>query len=456
MQSFNSLSDDILIGIFEIVGISNTEDAPRSTKDLVSLVNCSRRFQQLAESVLYRKFSPVAAEGLPEFISTLLVRPNLTKLVREIKVLFSNWLLREPIGLPHEFGGFTLVEKTQIRTVLKTYSFPPELVTSWVQDMADGMCHALASFILLICSNVIEFRISSCSDLDSSLGYITAILKIAAESRQLPVASDFSSLQRLTTLGINYGRRRNCPGLKTIFSLLTQHPFTSFEGSNVQDGTWWNIPLATQLQIVSLRLDKSNLSSASLTNFLRGCSRLKTLYYKDDRKPTGSHFLPQEFGRAIDHLKPSLETLTLYRGSNCFLLPNIAGEFATIGSLAGFQKLKTLSISTDLLLGPQNTEDPTWHSIRGASKFAPSCCGSQLLAHCLPQSLEELLLHYCVDDIFGKLLVIVHHKDTVTPNLKSIYLVFPSFVRTKKGGKKHRNPVTGDLMDPTTVSMRRM
>jgi hypothetical protein len=304
--------------------------------------------------------------------------------------------------------------------------------------MVVGVCHALASFILLICPNVIEFRICTFSDPGKSLRYITAILEKATETGNQLALSNFPRLQRLRTLAIYSPRRTNCPDLKTIFSLLMQHPFTYFEGSSVRNGSWRNNSLPIKLQLTSLRFYASNLSTENFGNFLHHCPDLKILHYEHDQTLAANCFLPQEFGMSIGHLKTGLAVLILYRGSNFRMLHHSPSEFATIGSLAGFQRLKTLSISTDLLLGPQNTNGPTAYSIRKANGHNSHCCGSQQLAYCLPKSLENLLLQYCVNDIFGELSDFLRIRDTVTPRLKSITLIFPNHMRTKKDGKKRR------------------
>ncbi|PMD13283.1 hypothetical protein NA56DRAFT_712178 [Hyaloscypha hepaticicola] len=122
--------------------------------------------------------------------------------------------------------------------------------------------------------------------------------------------------------------------------------------------------------IQDLQISYSNIGSEALTNILQCFPSLKNLYYED----------VGDLGRAISHLHKTLEGLIVLGSGN-----NVFGEEEerTIGSLAGFKKLKTIVMNHHFLLIPGSEIDGE----------------KPKLINILPSSLEMLAMADCTLDI---------------------------------------------------------
>jgi hypothetical protein len=144
-------------------------------------------------------------------------------------------------------------------------------------------------------------------------------------------------------------------------------------------------PSSQRYQTQDLQINNSNISSDALVNILACFPKLKKFYYCNGGSTVGyEDFLPQHLGRAIQHLKGSLEELTVVDMEGCGGA-NGDEEQGSIGSLAGFEKLRHLATYQDFLLKADLEEE-----------------AKPRLVDILPASLELLVLGQCAGDVLNE------------------------------------------------------
>jgi len=232
----------------------------------------------------------------------------------------------------------------------------------------------------------------------------------------------------LRTISISYDRREYSRGIEGLLPYLEHHALRSFIGDYIRDFGWTPISEDLALQLTHLKLERSNIAPSSLANLLKCCPVLEYLMYEHDESWTNEvQFIPSKFSEAIEHLKPSLRELVLYRSEKS---QASFDELSTIGSLAEFENLTSLSITAHLLLGPQRIENSGFW--KAAAQF--DTLPSQPLVKCLPKSLEKLKLKNCGYDILKDVSELADQKNMVTPKLKSVVLWFVDFDSSKHFG----------------------
>lgn len=119
--------------------------------------------------------------------------------------------------------------------------------------------------------------------------------------------------------------------------------------------------------------------------------------------------------------------------------------FETIGSLAGFSKLKKISITADLLLGYQNCKAPGWYSY--LSRNESRLRDRKRLSQCLPRLVEHLQLKDCGDAIYGEVTELMIEESQSVPKLKIITLGFFAEADSENvdSGKRSRFKMGGIL-----------
>jgi hypothetical protein len=100
----------------------------------------------------------------------------------------------------------------------------------------------------------------------------------------------------------------------------------------------------------------SNINALSMIKFLQCFPQLERLYYEDGGTDVGDeHFNPPRIMKAIEHLKPCLQELHI-----AFDNPEDISwyEEYPIGSLQDFQSLETLELTTTMLIGTYDPNEP--------------------------------------------------------------------------------------------------
>jgi hypothetical protein len=160
-----------------------------------------------------------------------------------------------------------------------------------------------------------------------------------------------------------------------------------------------------QFRTKELEITSSCLEAWGLITFLRLFTSLRKFSYSHvGREDEDTDFLPQEFGQAIAHLLPCLEELEISGAWEEFEELKTARE---IGSLAEFERLKSIDVDWSTLFGFPSGEDGSMPVVR--------------LCEVLPRALERLVLRHsgglCCEENLRELLWVVEER---FPKLKRI------------------------------------
>jgi hypothetical protein len=155
------------------------------------------------------------------------------------------------------------------------------------------------------------------------------------------------------------------------------------------------------------------------------CPVLEVFKYEHEQSRGEVIFEPKKFASSIKHLKPCLRKLELYRPGKYYESTACIAEEVTTISLSGFEKLTSLSITANLLLGalmsPKISTNSTIYQTSHQWQPPPP---EQKLTQCLPRSLERLCLKECGEGIEEDVSELVEQATTLTPNLKTLMLVY--------------------------------
>ena len=423
------LSNELLHDIIQFVGLPrpffvNPPKGCKATEDLVSILLCSRRFKSVAEPILYGKLVQKTGKGLPKFIRTILGRPTLAQHVRTVQITD----IPSPISyLSSIFGS---EEMGFIHALGQTYIGSRHAVTTWIGAIKSGRWDALTALVLVLLPNVEALQIDSCkSNMESPKTYLNILFSRAATPQnQLDTGVNLSALTKLHKIAISYAKRQVVEESDACIPLIKHGSLKTFEGDMMGDigqGISLGKPLGLTLGLTSLRIERSNLSILSLQDLLSCCPFLERLMYEHDQNREEEPFSPRKFGIAIAHLNSCLQELVLYRTDMRGLhgygpRPASTEELTLVKTLTAFEKLTKISMSADLLLGPQKSENLTHR------RFAHANGGgeTQKLAEGVPKCLEELYLKNCGNQVMQHVCALLEYKNLVTPNLKRVTLEF--------------------------------
>jgi len=414
-MTLNSLSNDLLLDITELVALPTQVFYPtrdcykQATKDLLSFMLCSKRYQLVVERVLYQRFVQNTPYALLKFRKTLLAKPRLLQYVRKVQL--------------RDLEGTDLDPEGVLSDILNLFQFPTEIkrdieflearLSLWYEESIST---------LLLLPNLEDITITRASrNPTASFPFFNTLRNLllthpANSKAQTPQLSNLRKLA-IEYHDLNYRTRA---GFEDTEFLLALPSLTTFDGDRLLDREWAPSSPDAMFQLRTLRLRESNLSPTVIRNLLSCCPLLEYLIYEHDKHhDKESSFFPHYFRESIAQLQPCLQSLELYRSEKGQYATYISEEFTTIGSLVPFQKLRYLSITAHLLLGPQKFRGSDWYS--KACKFGPHQCETQSLANCVPESLEHLRLKDCGSKIFEHVSELLNEP---IPNLKFITLCF--------------------------------
>lgn len=303
----------------------------------------------------------------------------------------------------------------------------------FAEGLKTGKWRFMAGFILSLLPNIEKLHIIIAQNVDQPADGLAYVFLRAAKFRYRSTTSPSPNpLSRLKDLTISYANRFMCLGIWALFPYLAHHTLQSFTGDGIggyvdriegrdsgRDEYWSLLP--PELRLKSLRLERSNINTKYLRKLLQLCPVLEILKYEHYQSAQGEDiFEPEKFGLSIEHLKPCLLELVLYRPfPELQIIACCAEEVAPI-SLSAFEKLTRLSITANLLLGAlKGPEGQTFYL--KTYQWRPPPPG-QNLTQCLPKSLEYLCLRECGEDIDEDISELVEQATIVTPNLKTLVL----------------------------------
>ncbi|PMD60710.1 uncharacterized protein K444DRAFT_612408 [Hyaloscypha bicolor E] len=391
-MSLYKLSDDILLEIAEWVNTNGyipdySSVTERGTKFLASLVLCSRRLNSIATPVLYRTFVQTKYGALPAFLRTILEKPQLGALVKDIVVSE----IDEEESM--EMGGLSRqeIERLGLRADVLDH-FESEM-SNWIDDLEAGKWQAVAALLILLLPGLEEIVIASYHGPDLVRnGYINTALAYAAHQQLTPHSQQ--ALKNLKTVSMAYCDTESGMSMEAILPFCALPSVTAARIHMASDDEF--TPSSQRYQTKDLQINSSNIASGALINILRCFPDLKKLFYENGGSIVGCEdFLPQYLGRAIEHLKGCLEELTVldqggYMGND--------EEQEAIGSLAGFQKLRRVAMDYDCLLkADSQINDENEDEDEGDGDGKPR------LVNVLPPSLEFLAVARCEPDILDQI-----------------------------------------------------
>jgi hypothetical protein len=147
---------------------------------------------------------------------------------------------------------------------------------------------------------------------------------------------------------------------------------------------------------------------------------LERLYYECGSATVGyAAFEPPRMIQVLQHLKPCLRDLTI-------LADEHVGEYGSefedcpIGSLAGFEKLTSLDVTSYILIGSDPEDDDSDED--SASTSSEHLPRHQRLVDSLPPALKYLSLHNIEDHHVTHIFDLLTQKPSKTPHLKRLNL----------------------------------
>jgi hypothetical protein len=350
-MAFERLPNETLIEIVEYAGVDGR------TSSWHSLASTNQKLNRIATPMLYVNFIEAKNTSVPKLLRTVLANPQLATYVRKYN---GNATSNE------EFLDASALEEVDIaacEAIMQGLRIAPKETGDWMGRINTGNWHALTSLLLLHLPNIEDielndYRQDEAADIDRA---ISARLPMSEAPNQV---STFL-LEHLTNVSIwpftqpdpddpffEEDSESVCLYFADILPFLRLKSVKSLAISRLScDGRAPHLPDASlEFNILELEITDSYLPPRWLFLFLRCFTSLRKFSYEHFSLPGDPDLLPQEMGKALTHLHHCLEELT----SN-FSLKN--GQFLIpepIGSLAGFERLKSVEMDLYSLYGTRN------------------------------------------------------------------------------------------------------
>jgi hypothetical protein len=192
------------------------------------------------------------------------------------------------------------------------------------------------------------------------------------------------------------------------------------------DAAWYfpkvqnTTPEATAISdVLDLALYNSEVEGRAIVQFLKGFKCLKKFHYDHSGPASFDYYpiMPQDFGSGLAHLKPFLEELVILHDGKEISWDQRGEGPRSIGRLTGFERLKSITMNSDILLG---FTPFTAKQLRLCQETNHS---RQHLVEILPTSLQTLSITNCGLGILDQIHEIMTRK-TLVPNLVAIELTY--------------------------------
>ena len=399
-------SNEILINIIKHIMHANS---------LLALALCSRRLYELTEPILYGEFEQTNDRSLPTFLRRILAQPDLASRTR----LFTG-------TAPHDWdaemdiSNFTEEDWTRVRAAVHAASIGKAQAASWIEAAEQGIWDALAALLLSVTPNLEELNLDGWgwTSVVGDTPFIDAILERAVDFQNRAVPSPYA-MSSLNDVSLTYWDTESGMQFNFLEPFLKLRSVITFQASAVSEDGGHEFENAEPSSLVfsatDLTLDRSTISHTDMVYRFKQFQNLERLYYKHGGALIGwANFEPPRMMAAIEHLKPCLKDLTIIVDDADL----VGEEFENypIGSLAGFQKLTSIDVTSSILIGEEpRSEDE--HVI--SSESFPS---HQRLVDSVPPTLEYLSLRNCKEHHVPHIFDLVTQKAAKTPLLEELNL----------------------------------
>lgn len=387
---------------------------------LYSLALCSRRLRSITEPILYAHFKPHGSKSLPAFLCTLLARPDLASRVNVIAAGAWGTLHEEP-----DISGFTYDDWARVRKTVGAASVDEEQRTAWIKGIEKGNWHALAAICLWVTPNLKELEFESLGHIwgKGQLRFIKPILERAADMQDKGQRS-LNSLANLKSVNLSYYMKEDGMRFDELEPFLRLKSVAKLEAFTVQEDNRQRSkraePRAYEFWTKELTLRNTVMSHDRMLYIFQAFKCLARLYYEHGSQLIAySAFEPPRMMVALEHMKYSLEEISILLQTEPDMESDL--EEYPIGSFAEFQKLVSIDIMSNFLVGKdaENDDDDNYINNSLTEGGFPS---RQRLVDSLPPSLENLSLRnvqpHHVSHIFG----LISESSVKTPKLTTLNL----------------------------------
>jgi hypothetical protein len=421
-MAFEHLPNETLIDIVKYAGIDGT------ISSWVNLAGCNQTLNRIATPMLYLNFIESGCKSAPKLLRTALSNPQLANYVRRYTGK----------GIPKgeflDVSDFSHLDFTAcqerlnaLQVTLKETGATIEDMENWVIGIRKGRWHAVTSLLVLLLPNLediemINYRHDDTGDMEHALA-------LAARLQGSGISSPFS-LEHLADVSLSPFAQPDVPEAEDPlgFYLWPESEYLHFSDMEpflrlpsvesvavsrlTSDGTGsgfsqlFAAPEPFRFSTKELEITDSCVDAWWLVRFLRVFISLRKFSYNHVAKEQDPDFLPQDIGKAIAHLHSCLEELEI--SDIC----EQNGKWTApreIGSLAEFERLKSIEVSGSILFGYPDDQDGSIPVVR--------------LCEVLPKSVERLVLYeiggLCDEQNLRELLAV---KEERFPSLKRIQM----------------------------------
>ncbi|KAH8600211.1 hypothetical protein B0O99DRAFT_682653 [Bisporella sp. PMI_857] len=401
------LTNSLLIEIVKYAGLDGSISTLRSLAGVNKTLNC------IATPMMYLEFDEVSRTSVPKFLRTVLAKPQIATYVR----IYTGYGISNRPS-PEKLNPITMLqylnqmeqagifgEEVEVldvsdledadfaacRETLKMIEVNPERIENWMSRIRDGNWHALTSLLLLLLPKledieIIGYRYDEEGDIQYALGKSARLQDSGIPSRFLLGHLTNVSLAAFMppdddeSYGFGLKQERDYIYFADVmpFLMLPSVETVIISGLSSDEGRSNGatlLPNDINFGTKCLEINNACLDMWWLVSFLGLFTSLRRFSYNHVAMEQEPDFLPQEIGSAIAHLRPCLEELEIS------YVCEGNGEYTTpteIGTLAGFEMLKSIDVEGNILFGYPDPEDGSMPILR--------------LCDILPRALESLVI----------------------------------------------------------------
>lgn len=406
------LSNELLINIIRHISFDvdvhlTQGQRPYGHRPLFVFSLTSKRLYQLSEPILYRRFVEEFMgnpNALQLFLKRIILRPDLANNVR---IYHGN--ARDSQYYDNHLDVQCLKEESiwaKITDRVAEISETANEAKEWMRSIEEGNWEAITALTLSLVPNIHELRFQGWShEPEQVYPILLRFLSRARDFQVLRVVENGLSLRHVKRATVEFWDTEGGMPLNLLLPFLSIPFIDTLWATMVSDGDTWDSSVQFP-KIKDLSLKPANVNPDLFRQFLHSFPKLEKLYYRSGFGE--SPLEPPRFRAALEHLMPSLTTLSIFDEAG---LGMSALEGFPIGSLAGFERLHTLRLDSSMMTGKSGEETV----IDGFSSV-------QSIVNSLPKSLRHLQLLHCEYNlnIASEIVHLVAWKTTVVPELKTL------------------------------------
>ena len=423
--SLEDLPNEILLIIIrqvrheEISAYEETRVLPSTS--LLSLMQCSSFFHNLAIPVLYTHVIFQGNKHLPMFICRILARPDIARCLRTFKGELCEEDLEDDVSsdldAEADMSQITDIDRVRISTAVNATGRS----TQWIENIEDGQWDALIALFLSIVPNIKELILEGWWHRITRTSLLVTAMLGCTDDRQLQAKMSPSAMSSLRRVSLNSRSEGEEFELTNLTPFLRFTTLTSLEFHYMYHGMYQDMEeqafrwsdLRSTLTVKELAFYSCAIHPNMMVPFLQSFPFLEDFFYTHDYawKEEIRCFAPPLMMAGLSHLKSCLKKITLLngppkRGSN---------ELCSysIGSFADFEKLRYIYADASILLGDLgNTSDDL-----GVGGFKRR----QKLIDAIPKTLQGLSLAKVDENLVPHILEFLCPRAPCSPDL-NLYL----------------------------------